>query len=198
MRSLEILFTSVTMPKLRKASFIRSTRRIHMCACDAHQQSLSHSFIRATWLIDTCDMTHSYVRHDSSIHATWLIYSCDMTHSYERHDSSTCANVLLIRSTQPITCAQELATRTNNLFVAWKADLPRKTYFGVTNGHELKLARLENLKEIRALMQVWMGVSWCAPTLCHTHVHESRHTDAVVLKVRTAGLGMSPIWGGYD
>jgi len=40
------------------------------------------SFIRVTWLIYTCDMTHLYVWHDSFIRVTWLIYTCDMTHSY--------------------------------------------------------------------------------------------------------------------
>ena len=29
-----------------------------------------------------CDMTHSYVSHDSFICVTWLIHTCDMTHSY--------------------------------------------------------------------------------------------------------------------
>jgi len=66
--------------------------------------------ICATWLIDICDMTHSYVRHDSFICATWLVHinfaidlfllnvtthiqmtadlcMSDMTHSYARHDS---------------------------------------------------------------------------------------------------------------
>jgi len=39
-----------------------------------------------TWLIRMCDLTHSYVRHDSFIRATWLIHTCDMTHSYVPHD----------------------------------------------------------------------------------------------------------------
>ena len=43
----------------------------------------------ATWLVHTCDMTHSYLRHDSFIRATWLIHTCDMTHSYVQHDSFT-------------------------------------------------------------------------------------------------------------
>jgi len=30
-----------------------------------------------------CDMTHSYVSHDSFTCVTWLIYTCDMTHSSE-------------------------------------------------------------------------------------------------------------------
>jgi len=40
-----------------------------------------------TWLIHMCDMTHSYVWHDSFICVTWLIHMCDMTHSYVWHDS---------------------------------------------------------------------------------------------------------------
>ena len=40
-----------------------------------------------------CDMTHSYVWHDSGIcvmswiRVTWLIHRCDVTHSYLLHDS---------------------------------------------------------------------------------------------------------------
>jgi len=35
-----------------------------------------------------CDMTRSYVWHDSFSCVTWLVYMCDMTHSYVWHDSS--------------------------------------------------------------------------------------------------------------
>ena len=56
------------------------------------------SFIRATWLIIRCDMTHSYAWHDSSIGVTggpfvcvtWLMHTCDMTHSYVWHGSFIC------------------------------------------------------------------------------------------------------------
>jgi len=34
-----------------------------------------------------CDMTHSYVWHDSFMCVTWLIHMCDMTHWYVWHDS---------------------------------------------------------------------------------------------------------------
>ena len=54
--------------------------------------------MRVTWLIHTCDMTHSCVWHDSFIRVTWRIHMCDMTpftcfhicdmtHSYVWHDS---------------------------------------------------------------------------------------------------------------
>jgi len=34
-----------------------------------------------TWLIHTCDVTHSCVWRDSFIRVTWLIHVCDVTHS---------------------------------------------------------------------------------------------------------------------
>ena len=61
-----------------------------------------------TWLIHTCDMTHSYVWHDSIVYVTWLIqrtadegvrslicvtwlvHTCEMSNPYGCHDSSTC------------------------------------------------------------------------------------------------------------
>ena len=41
-------------------------------------------------IIHMCDMTHSYVWHDSFICVTWLIHMCDMTRSYVWYDSSIC------------------------------------------------------------------------------------------------------------
>ena len=62
-----------------------------------------HSYVThsdVSWLIHTCDMTHSHVWHDSpgaSISSdmthscvTSLIYTRDMTHSHVWHDPSTC------------------------------------------------------------------------------------------------------------
>jgi len=45
------------------------------------------SFICVTWLIHTCDMTHSYVWYNSFIFVTWHIHISDMTHSCAWHDS---------------------------------------------------------------------------------------------------------------
>ena len=54
--------------------------------------AMTHSYIPwscncLTWLIHMCDMTHSYVWHDSFICVTRLIHICDMTHSYMWHDT---------------------------------------------------------------------------------------------------------------
>ena len=37
---------------------------------------------RSTTAAHTCDMTLSYMWHDSFIHVTWLLHTCDMTPSY--------------------------------------------------------------------------------------------------------------------
>ena len=73
---------------------------MHMC--DMTSSYVRHdSFICATWLIHMCDMTHSYLWHDSFICATWLIHMCDMTHSCVWHvNVSVC-----VISTQTNTCA---------------------------------------------------------------------------------------------
>jgi len=42
-----------------------------------------------------CDMTHSYVWHDSFICVTWLIRMCVMTHSHVLHDSFICVTWLI-------------------------------------------------------------------------------------------------------
>ena len=66
-------------------------RIVLQCACSIirprKNESWHDSFLRVTWLILTCDMTHSYVWHDSCWCVAWLILTCDMTHSYVWHDS---------------------------------------------------------------------------------------------------------------
>jgi len=43
-----------------------------------------------TWLIHMCDVTHSYMWHDSFVRVTWRIRTCDMTTSYVWHDVFIC------------------------------------------------------------------------------------------------------------
>jgi len=52
-----------------------------------HTCDVTH-FISVAWLIHKCDMTHSYVWHDSFIRVTWLFHMHDMTFPYVWHDSS--------------------------------------------------------------------------------------------------------------
>ena len=67
---------------------------IHMC--DMTRSYVWHdSFICVTWLIHMRNMTHSYVWHDSFIRVTWLIYMHDMTHSYVSDDSFICVPWLI-------------------------------------------------------------------------------------------------------
>jgi len=40
-----------------------------------------------TRLVDTCDLPHSCVWHDSFMCVTWLIHVCDMTRSYVYYDT---------------------------------------------------------------------------------------------------------------
>jgi len=46
----------------------------------------THHFASGAECAHVCDMTHSYVWHDSFICVTWLIHMCDMTHSYVWRD----------------------------------------------------------------------------------------------------------------
>ena len=72
---------------------------IHMWGGMTHAYvSWLDEFMCVTCFIHTCDMTHSYVRHDAWICvmtrrimcATCFIDRCDMTHSYVRHDAFIC------------------------------------------------------------------------------------------------------------
>jgi len=68
-----------------------STSRSQSCdpsigICDVTHSYVRHdSLIRETWLIYIHDMTHLRVWHDSNIRVTWLIHTCAMNHSYVRH-----------------------------------------------------------------------------------------------------------------
>ena len=67
-------------------SFVCVPWLIHMC-------DMTHSYVRHDSFM--CDMTHSHVRHDSFICATWLIHMCDMTYLCLWHDSFICVTWLI-------------------------------------------------------------------------------------------------------
>jgi len=61
----------------------------------SRSSTLPSSRRNVPWLIHMCDMTHSYVWHDSFICVPWLIHMCAMTHSYMWHDSFICMTWLI-------------------------------------------------------------------------------------------------------
>jgi len=87
-------------------------------ACHTYMPHSYDSFICVTWLIHMCDMTHSYVwhdsficdmthwlrdmthwcvRYDSSIYVIWLIHMYAMTESYMWRDPFICVTWLSLR-----------------------------------------------------------------------------------------------------
>jgi len=64
----------------RHDSFIRVTWPIYMCDM-THSCMRRSSFLRVN-RIHMCDVTHWYVWHDSFVCVTWLIHVCGLAHSY--------------------------------------------------------------------------------------------------------------------
>ena len=62
---------------------------LHMCDM-THSYVRHDSFLCVTGFIHICDMTLPSVWHDSSISVPWLIHMCDMTHPNVSRDSFIC------------------------------------------------------------------------------------------------------------
>jgi len=67
---------------------------VHTCDM-THSCVWYDSLTRVTWPIHKCDMIQSCVWHDSFMRVTWLTHTCDMTHSYVWHDSFICVTWLI-------------------------------------------------------------------------------------------------------
>ena len=87
---------------MRHDSFI-CVKLIHICMTwRIHMWDVTHSCVTYTscmplergWSRHICNMTHSYVWHDSFISVPWRIHIYDMTHSYVWHGAFTCATRL--------------------------------------------------------------------------------------------------------
>ena len=74
-----------------------SSRKLHICMWTMTRLHVWYvASIRETWLIPVCgtwpidtrNLTHLYMGHDSSTCGTWLIYVWDMTHLYARTTQS--------------------------------------------------------------------------------------------------------------
>jgi len=53
-------------------------------------RTITTEYMCVTWLLHICDITSSYMWHDSFIYVTWRIPLCNTTGSYVWHDSSIC------------------------------------------------------------------------------------------------------------
>jgi len=137
-------------------------------------------FICVTWLIRMCDMTHSYVRHDSFICATWLIHMCDMTHSYVRHDSFICVTWLIhMCDATPFMCVTALIHMYKFIFVETTLTnlIPAWTYIHAL-GLNIKTYTQENF-----MPHVWMSHvthmnESCHACLSHTKMRHVTHMNA--------------------
>jgi len=60
---------------------------VSVTVCLTHGTYLYVSHIQTTRPVYMCDVTYSYVSHDSFIRVMWRIHMCDVTHSYVWRDS---------------------------------------------------------------------------------------------------------------
>jgi len=115
------------------------------------------SFIRVTWLIHLCDMTHSHERHDSFICVIPLIHMCDMIHSHVWYDSFTC--VIWLIAIRGVTHSQvQYALFTSTIWPIHKCDIaqywPMGTHIYInTNTHI----------HTQTLVRLCMKTTWLIP-----------------------------------
>jgi len=136
--------------------------------CDmTHSYVWHNSCICFPRLIPACDMTHSDICHDSFIHVTWLIHMCVMAHSYVRHDSFICVPWLIHASdiTHSYGCYNSTSqTNPSDLNPRGERQVDKK------NGHA------------KWFFSSWPWVQnpnqnfWLNPQ--HTHLHAHKHTRA--------------------
>jgi len=107
---LEVCFTWLQLDLLWLLARERAQHAAHMW---------HNSFTCVTWLIHTCDMTHSHMWHDSFTHVTWLVRTCDITHSHRWHDSFTHMTWLIRICEAPDTRACPICCR-NKRLSTWK------------------------------------------------------------------------------
>ena len=152
------------------------------CRCGLRSRA-GDEFMGVTWLIHTCDTTHSYVWHDSCIcvtlpihsrvcisggevRVTWRIHTCDTTQSYMWHDS-------FIRVTWLIhTCG------ITHSYV-WYNSCMRVTWLTYMSK---RLWRVSSKRKYTRSCEYIMSHPWMSPV---THMNEPCHTYEWV---------MSQIW----
>jgi len=129
-----------------------------------------------------CDMTHSYVWHDSFICVTWLIHMCDMTHSYVSHDSFIRVTCLIHMCDMTYTSSIcETWLISENLIIIVNGAI-RVIYKLIYMWHEPRPTHMRKRKRFRAHPYAWydaysvnewvMSHVWMSHV---THMNESCH-----------------------
>jgi len=130
------------------------TELVHVCDI-THSYVWHDSFICVTWLIHMCDVTHAYVGHESFIYVTelGLIHMWDMTHSYVRHDSFICETWLIHTRHDSFIC------------VTWLV----RTWQGVSGSKDAPTLMLPT--HLSHMQDTWLIHKWDMP---HSYVwHDS-------------------------
>jgi len=134
------------------------------------------------WLIHTCDMTHTYVRRDSSMRVTSQFHVCDMTHSYVWHDSCICMKWLIH------------VWHDSFIYVTWlihACDMTHSSMFDMTHWFMSHITHLymghDSLTCVAWLIQTWDIVHSCV-------WHDS--FMCVTRLIHSCNMTQSRVWPG--
>jgi len=151
------------------------------------------------WLIHVCDMTHSYVRHDSfkcifsscSGH-TRLMLMCDVTHWWVGHDSSTC----VLWPIHMCDTAQSFSWRHSFICVTWLSHMSDMTHSCVWHDSFMRVPWLIRVFDLTysyvyfrdifgpiRMTKVYMRINRI-PLTQMSHVHSFARCDLTHLHVR--------------